>query len=196
MADGPRALRADEWDQLDRLESAVFRPEMFRDYPQLFDEANRDNLRVVSEDGKVVSHVGMTERAASLAGCRIDVCCIGAVATYQEYRGRGFASAAFQDCCAKAAADGVDVMLISGGRGLYTRVGCRQVGQDWDVAFAPGQAASALSSHPATLVPATAADIPALRALHQQEAVRFLRPREDWEMALDCGIVMNTASDF
>src|SRR5919199_254971 len=196
MADGPRALHGDEWEQLDRLVSAVFRPEMFHDYPQLFDEANRENLRVVSEDGKVVTHVGMTERVASLAGCRVDVCCIGAVATYDEYRGRGFASAAFQDCCNKAAADGIDVMLISGGRGLYTRVGCRQVGQNWEFAFAPGQPVSGDTDAMATLVPVTASDIPALRMLHQQESVRFLRPREDWQRAFDCGVVMNTASDF
>src|SRR5581483_7666368 len=145
MPDGPRALKPNEWTQLDALVSAVFRPQMFHDYPQLFNERNRHNLRIVAEDGKVVTHVGMIERPASLAGCRIDVACIGAVATYPDYRGKGFASQAFQDCCDKAAADGIDIMLISGGRGLYTRVGCRQVRQDWDVAIAP-EGASALGS--------------------------------------------------
>ena len=40
-----------------------------------------------------------------------------------------------------AAADGIDVMLISGGRGLYTRVGCRAVGQDWTFRLTPETAA-------------------------------------------------------
>jgi predicted N-acetyltransferase YhbS len=196
MADGPRALRDDEWEQLNALESAVFRPEMFQNYPQLFDGRNRENLRVVAEDGKVVSHVGMTERGASLAGCRVDVCCIGAVATYDEYRGRGFASQAFQDCCDKAARDGVDVMLISGGRGLYTRVGCRQVGHDWEVSFTPETVPANLRERRAMPAALTATDIPAMRALHEQEGVRFHRPLDDWRMAFECGVVMNTASDF
>jgi predicted N-acetyltransferase YhbS len=166
VSDGPRALAPSEWDQLDHVVGTVFRPTMFHNYPQLFNDANRENLRVVADDGKLVCHVGMIERAASLAGCRVDVCCIGGVATLNEYRGKGYASAAFQDACDKAARDGMDVMLISGGRGLYTRVGCRQVGLDWDF------------------------------TLDEAEHVRFIRRVEDWEMALDCRIVMNTASDF
>ncbi|MDQ3702078.1 MAG: GNAT family N-acetyltransferase, partial [Chloroflexota bacterium] len=212
MADGPRALRAGEWDQLDRVVSTVFRPEMFHDYPQLFNEDNRDNLRVVAEDGNVVCHVGMTERRASLAGCGIDVACIGAVSTLDEYRGRGFASQAFQDACTKAAGDGIDVMLISGGRGLYTRVGCREVGRDAVFTITRDAISSfkdvsdkdvsnraipnAEGAERYVLAQVSAQQIDGLRALYQREAVRFLRPLEDWEMAFDCGIVMNTASDF
>jgi hypothetical protein len=168
---------------------------MFREYPQLFDRANRANLRVVAEDGKVVTHVGMTQRAASLQGCRIDVACIGAVATYDDYRGRGFASAAFQDCCDKAAADGVDVMLISGGRGLYTRVGCRQVGQDHDFAL-ERENADKLSADGCDLVAYGPDDIPALRAIHAQEGVRFVRPRDDWRWFFASRVAMNTPSDL
>lgn len=207
MADGPRALRSGEWDQLDRLVSTVFRPEMFHDYPQLFNEGNRENLRVVAEDGNVVCHVGMTERHASLAGCGIDVACIGAVSTLDEYRGRGFASQAFQDACSKAAGDGIDVMLISGGRGLYTRVGCREVGRDAVFTITREALASfrdALDNDALgtgrearyAVEQVSAQQIDGLRVLYQREAVRFLRPLEDWEMAFDCGIVMNTASDF
>jgi hypothetical protein len=137
----------------------------------------------------------MTQRAASLAGCGVRACSIGAVATYQEYRGRGHASAAFQDACDHAAAEGVDVMWISGGRGLYVRVGCRQVGQDWDF-IVEHDGARALSSDAYSIASATAEDIPTLRALHNGEGTRFLRPLEDWQMAFSCGVVMNTASDF
>jgi predicted N-acetyltransferase YhbS len=201
MADGPRALRPNEWEQLDQVVSEVFRPEMFHDYPQLFNEANRENLRVVAEDGKVVCHVGMTERPASLAGCRIDVACIGAVSTLDAYRGRGFASAAFQDACDKAAADGIDVMLISGGRGLYTRVGCRAVGRDRDLVLDAATSRGLDNARPPgplafSLAQLGPEHIDAMRALYQMEPVRFLRPRGDWEMAFDCGIVMNTPSHF
>jgi GNAT superfamily N-acetyltransferase len=175
---------------------------MFHDYPQLFDRGNREHLRVVAADGKVVCHVGFTERPANLAGCRVDVACIGAVATLEEYRGRGYASLAFQDACDVAASDGIDVMLISGGRGLYTRVGCRAVGQDWSFSLTPDEAPR-LQAVPAVagaggyaLAPVGPERIEALRALYQREPVRFLRPLRDWEMAFDCGVVMNTASDF
>jgi len=174
---------------------------MFREYPQLFNEHNRENLRVVGEDGKIVCHVGMTQRAASLLGCRIDVASIGAVATLDEYRGKGHASAAFQDACDKAARDGIDLMLISGGRGLYLRAGCRTVGLDHDFTLDTAAAARLESVRPPggggfTFTPLTAAHIPELRNLYAAEPVRYIRRAEDWQMALECGVVMNTAADF
>lgn len=201
MAEGPRALRPDEWDQLDHVVGTVFRASMFKEYPQLFNEANRENLRVVAEDGKLVCHVGMTQRPASLQGCRIDVCAIGAVATLDAYRGRNFASLALQDACDKAARDGVDLMLISGGRGLYTRVGCRQVGEDLDFSLAEAQASLLASVRPPgggdfTLEMAGPERIPELGALYAAEGVRFIRHADDWLMAYECGVVMNTPSHF
>jgi len=198
MHDGPRPVRPEEWDQLNVLVSTVFRGTMFHDYPQLFDEQNRANLRVVAEDGRVVCHVGMTERSASLAGCRVDVACIGAVATYEECRGKGYASRAFQDCCDKAAADGIDLMLISGGRGLYTRVGCRRVGQDWDFDLSPENAARLRSQlmDRFDLAPVDVDRAADLSTLYDGERVRFLRPLEDWRMAFESRVVMARSAEF
>ena len=200
-ADGPRALRDNEWDQLNHVVGTVFRTTMFQEYPQLFNAANQKNLRVVADDGKLVCHVGMTERPASLLGCRIDVASIGAVATLNEYRGKGYASAAFQDACDVAAQDGIDVMLISGGRGLYLRAGCRVVGLDHDFHLDEAAASKLASVRPPggggfTFAPLTSEHIAEMRALYVAEPVRYIRRFEDWQMALECGVVMNTASDF
>jgi GNAT superfamily N-acetyltransferase len=171
---------------------------MFHDYPQLFNASNRTNLRVIREGGQLVTHVGFTIRPAVLLGVVINVACIGAVATAPEARGRGLGSVCVQDAFDHASASGVDLMMISGGRGLYTRVGCREVGADHRFTLEAGNAASrgAVTRPGFTLVPLTAHDIPALGAIHEREAVRFVRPRDDWERAFDCGIVMNTPSDF
>ena len=196
--DGPRALGSDEWPLLDHLVSTVFRPEMFHDYPQLFNASNRANLRVIREGDHLVTHVGFTVRPAVLLGTVITVACIGAVATAPEARGRGLGSICVQDAFDHASASGVDLMLISGGRGLYTRVGCREVGVDHRfILEARNAAGRATVARPGlALVPLTDLDIPALGAIHEREAVRFVRPRDDWDRAFDCGIVMNTPSDF
>src|SRR5260221_13879810 len=98
----PRAVREDEFESLRALTDAVFRPGMPEQYPQLFNADNRENLRVCVDAGRCVSHVGMTQRKASLLGVPIQVCCIGAVCTYQEYRGQGLASRCFEDAIAKS----------------------------------------------------------------------------------------------
>src|SRR5579862_8267342 len=131
--DGPRAVRLDEMDALRKLTDVVFRPGMPEQYPQLFNNENLDNLRVCFDGSTCVSHVGMTQRNASLMGCTIRVCCIGSVATHPDYRNQGLASACFESAVEKAYADGVDVMIVSGGRGLYTRNGCPRLGRDYKV---------------------------------------------------------------
>ena len=197
MMDGPRSLHSDEWAQLNTVVETVFRPGMFEQYPQLFNEANRDNLRVVVADGKVVSHVGMIERPASLLGCAIQVCCIGGVATLPDYRERGYASAAFADAVAKARTDGVDLMLISGGRGLYLRAGSRRVGQDQEFIVTPTAAPRLQATTTGIRVAAvTAEHLPLLQDLYAAEAVRFVRWQEDWRMAFDCKYVMNRPTEF
>ncbi len=197
MMDGPRSLHRDEWEQLNTVVETVFCPRMFEQYPQLFNEANRGNLRVVAADGKVVSHVGMIERPASLLGCSIQVCCIGGVATLPDYRERGYASAAFADAVAKARTDGMDLMLISGGRGLYLRAGSRRVGQDREFVVTPAAAPRLQATTTGIRVAAvTGEHVPLLRDLYAGEAVRFVRWREDWQMAFDCKYVMNRPTDF
>src|SRR5438128_8553348 len=110
--EGPRAVRPEDRESLDALTGAVMRQGMLEQYPQLFNEENYENLRVVIEDGQCVSHVGMIQRDAALYGCRIKVCCIGTVCTYEEHRGKGYASACFDDATRKAIVDGVDVMIV------------------------------------------------------------------------------------
>ena len=200
-ADGPRALRPTEWDQLNHVVGTVFRPSMFQEYPQLFNIPNISNLRVVAENNQIVCHVGMTHRPASLHGCRIDVASIGAVATLEEARGKGYASAAFQDACDTSAHDGIDLMLISGGRGLYTRAGCRVVGLDHDFHLDSVAIDKLSSVRPPgggsfRLEPLGPEHIAEMRALQAAEPVRYIRRAEDWQMALECRTVMNTASDF
>lgn len=200
--EGPRAIRSEEFASLGPLTNAVFRSggegDMVAEYPQLMNTDNFENLRVCVEDGRVVSHVGMTERDASLFGCRIRVACIGAVATYTDFRGRGLASACFDDAVTKAYRDGVDVMLISGDRGLYRRHGCLRVGQDIAFDMTEEQARQREQAGLAgiTVTPMRDGELPLLSACYRQEPVRFLRPLDDYRRALECRFVMNRTSEF
>ncbi|MBI3969700.1 MAG: GNAT family N-acetyltransferase [Chloroflexi bacterium] len=197
VVEGPRALQPNEWQQVRALVNAALFPGMFERYPQLFNEPNRENLRVMAANGRVVSHVGMTKRPATLLGCRVDVACVGGVATLEDQRGRGYASALFQDACDKAAGDGIDFMLISGARGLYTRVGCRRVGADAEYDVTPEHAPRLRGLAPDVEVrPIESVDIAAttLAALYEAEPNRFLRPREDWQWALESGWALNRAA--
>jgi predicted N-acetyltransferase YhbS len=200
--EGPRAVRKEEFESLRMLANNVFRSSTDEDmpsqYPQLFSEDNFENLRVCLDAGQCVSHVGMTERHASLLGCRIQVCCIGAVATLPEYRGQGLASACFDDAVSKAYRDGVDVMIVSGDRSLYRMRGCLRVGRDSAFTLTPETLpAVAEAARPAVTVESMTGDELALAAdCYRHEPVRFLRLPEDYARAWKSRYVMNRASDF
>ena len=94
--EGPRGLKAHEFESLCTLINTVFRGNgvgrMEEQYPLLFATENFDQLFVMVEDGVVVSHVGALTRDISVLGCRMSTMSIGAVATYASHRGRGLAT--------------------------------------------------------------------------------------------------------
>ncbi|HDS74168.1 MAG TPA: GNAT family N-acetyltransferase, partial [Firmicutes bacterium] len=118
---GPRALCLDEFKSLHRLQDTVFRPgpntSMFDEFPTLFSPENRERLRVISVDGEIVSAICYQIRPAIIYGVTLAVASLGAVCTYESYRGHGFATQLLDDTFAAARKEGADVMLISGQRG-------------------------------------------------------------------------------
>ena len=193
---GPRACAPSELPQLARLADAVFRSKggsMQAEYPLVFGEENLNFCRVIEEDGRIVSHVGVSIRDASLLGCSLRVASIGAVCTDAAYRGRGYASLLMEDARTLALGEGASLMLISGGRGLYHRLGYVNVGS-----FRSFTARAEILPVPAEglrVEPCGAAQIPGLIALHQRLPVRFVRPADDWEKLLAAGMIMNQRGD-
>lgn len=193
--EGPRHINKSDMDSLIQLTDRVFWQGLVNKYPQLFNEDNFENLRVFSDAGQIVSHIGFIERNASVLGCQIKVACIGAVATLQEYRGKGLASQLMEDSLNKMLSDGVDVVLVSGGRGLYKRYGCAEVGRFYklilksdDIAFLP--------SDPIEFYPMQNTNIQTAMKLYECEPVRFLRPWEDYEYFLQSHWAMNKRSEL
>jgi len=177
--EGPRPLRPEEFDSLLELVNAVFssaRGHMRDLFPLLFDSRNWENLYVSVDNGRVVSHVGMHLDEILILGCRLTAASIGAVATYDEYRGRGLATACLDAAEAKAISHGASVTYISGARGLYQRFGAVKVGRSCVYRFP-----SAAPSPGIFVREATADDVLVMERLYEAEPVRFHRPLGDWQ---------------
>src|SRR5205085_12236425 len=86
---------------------------------------------------------------------------------------------------------GASLMLISGGRGLYHRLGYVEVGR-----FVVYRAPAGPLPVGLQIRKMEAADLDALIALHQREPVRFIRPREDWVAPPDAGMLMNEPAEI
>jgi GNAT superfamily N-acetyltransferase len=183
--DGPRACREEELASLRILEDTVFRQgadstSMFDEFPTLFTPGNCHRLRVMSDGDRVVSAVNYAVRSVSIYGNTLSVASLGGVATYEECRGRGFATTLLEDSFARMREEGVDVVLISGGRGMYLRAGCACGGAE--IAFTLGEDAISRLDTPESLSVAEVADreIPAISAIHRHEPARYIRSEGDW----------------
>ena len=187
--DGMRSVHRHEFESLDALTSAVFRPGLVAQYPHLFNSENAGNLRVVVKDGEVVSHIGTIRRHASIVGCTVRVACVGGVGTREDHRGKGYATALLADTIRACREDGVDFMVVSGYRKMYHRHGCRYVGRDWEFTVTR-DAAGDFDDAGIEVLPVVSDDLPALAALYRREPVRWLRPLSDYAHA-QVGYVMN-----
>jgi len=176
--EGPRPVKPEEIDSLFDLVNTVFsghKGGMRDGFPLLFDSRNWQNLFVMTDGARVVSHLGMRLDEAVVLGCRLKIASVGAVATYEEYRGKGLATRCLEAAEAKAISEGASVTLISGSRGLYRRLGAVKVGRSFVYGFARGECAGGIR-----IQEAAAGDVFTLGRLYEHEPVRFHRPLEDW----------------
>lgn len=134
--EGPRAVRKEELQDLTELINYVFRsssgkePDMHICFPIFISDKNLDNLLVMvdEESGKPVSHMGLWINEFSYFGQPMKVGSLGSVCTDPNFRGQGLATKLMEAVFNRLEAEGVDLLLVSGGRGLYQRAGCTEVG--------------------------------------------------------------------
>lgn len=189
---GPRGARAEEIPAVVGLANAIFRAEgdgsMGQEYPLLYAPENAENLRLFLDDGAPVALVGMLEREVSLLGTRHRCGEIGSVCTHPDYRGRGLATRLLGDARSRAVEDGCDMFLISGGRGLYRRLGYLDIGGYVRITVTP---ATLLRDAGVRNRPRSETDLAALVDLHSAEPVRFIRPPEDFRTLLEAKRTLN-----
>lgn len=180
MIEGPRGARVEELADIIRLSNHVFYPDgriiMERVLPTLFRPGNAHNLRVMVEDGKPVSMVGMTVNDLRMEEVSVRAACYGSVCTLESHRGRGMAAALMDDAVAYAASQGASLALISGKRGLYIRMRCIDAGLFKVVEVSGTRGRPGAAAPDVAIRPWEERDVPALEALHAKEPVRFVRP--------------------
>ncbi|TCO68641.1 GNAT family N-acetyltransferase [Caldanaerobacter subterraneus] len=137
--EGPRACRKEEFKEALDLINHVFRitqghePTMGQEFPLLLSEDNLENMRVIAEDGKIVSIVNFYITTILIEGTPIKAASVGAVCTHEDYRGKGYSSLLLDDAEKEMKKKGVDVVLVSGDRSLYLRRGYCKAG--WAIRF-------------------------------------------------------------
>ena len=185
--DGPRAAMPGETDAINRLVTDIFgtsdmaADQVTNEYPLIFRDPNDESRRIICIEGKPVAYVGIHFRSAIFFGCEISVGSIGGVCTDENYRNRGLASILMNDAESLMRTAGVDLVIVSGERGLYRRLNYEFAGSVRTYRIPP---ASTSTSSGNVVRAATEKDLPELARLYQQLPVRFRRSREDFRIAM------------
>ena len=134
----------------------------------------------IALDGESISHVGIREREIVVYGCRTMVGCIGGVATKEEYRNRGLATRLMESSIRRIDENGGDVMFVSGGRGLYRRLGCVDAGEVSEFTVKRSESAG-ITEQKIELCSYQEKDVVKIVSVYQREPVRFHRPLENFK---------------
>lgn len=186
--DGPRLMRRDEAVASERLSRLCFnRPEPVSEADVLanYVPPKRGGMYVIARQGKPVSQIYISHDRINVYDGHIRAGNIGGVCTHPEYRGRELASRLLDYCARQLVREGARLMLISGARGVYTRLGNVPHGRFLYFSIKAGQS-SRWRAMPADLAVrrATIADTMSCCRLYQAEPVRFVRRNSKFSAAL------------
>lgn len=114
--DGPRAPEASEFDHLLSFLNHNLRAGQnwsIRDeYPTALDKNNLGNIRVITENGKILSHAVVKPLMIKTPVGMFKVAGIGSVVTDQNFRSQGLSQKIIEECLAVAQAQSCDFAIL------------------------------------------------------------------------------------
>lgn len=192
----PISITPQDHDELIALLNLCFREDggsMLDDYPRHVGLCNQDNIRVIKENGRIVSHIATSVRPVVMGGIPTRVAGVGAVATHPEARGKGYASMLMEDTIMRSEEQGADIMLISNDLNLYKRHNARVCGLFPHVEI---QIDEIDQLNGCTVRPVNENDVDQIIKLRKSLSTRYLLPREDIETLIRNKLVMDHPTDW
>lgn len=183
-----RHLKEDEFEQAIRLSDATFREaghiSMGVAFPQVFSRALKQAYGAFDGE-KLVSFIGLVPAKIHIGPAVLNVFLIGSVCTDPEYRQRGIATAILEEIYQHIKKARGSLLFVSGGRGLYRRMGCYYFGGMYEFHLQkPPEQEKPFSG---IVRKAEPADIFYLDQLRGQKSVRFATSVWEWAELVKAG---------
>ncbi|NMS91163.1 GNAT family N-acetyltransferase [Clostridioides difficile] len=192
----PRSAKLEEFDRAIELINYVFRisrnhkPTMMEEFPLLLNKNNIENMIIISEDNKIVSDVNYLIQDVSIQGNKLKVAAIGGVCTHPDYEKKGYSSKILDKVEEKMLYDGVDIVIISGTRTLYSRRNCSLVKSFYKYTIKPEN-----MKIPYEIVEFDETnfekdcDLDKMIELYNQNSTRFIRTKDEFKKLLHAATI-------
>jgi len=184
---GPRTLRREEFDELINMLNRIFRLEEHGHnlsfWRGVYDHDLEDIL-VIEEDGRVVSHVSVFPFQISVRGSQLKVGEVGGVVTDEKYRMRGFASSLLKYSIEKMTQEGYDLSSLGGYRDRYGRWGWELAGEEcvYTIDRRSVQAVKDTTGVESWRYVGGELDLKKIAELHDSEPIRTLRSWQHYQL--------------
>ncbi len=185
--DGPRRLRMDEVVASEKLMRLCFGARELEDEAGVlarYVPPQDGGMRVIAHAGQLVAQIDTFFDRIRVFDGEIRAGSVGGVGTHPEYRGQRLAGRLLEYCAEELVEGGANLLLISGGRGLYTRLGNVPHGHFLSFAVDPPQDERRAAAG-VVVRRATPADALTWSRLYAAEPVRFARTYADFAEALE-----------
>ncbi len=180
--DGPRAPRADEFEELVAQVNRVMREEVGaaptygEEWPRIYCRANLENIRVILVDGRIVSSAAIYPHEVRFGDARLRVGGITGVATDAPYRRRGYGTRVMQACIERMAELGCQLSLLgSGVPSWYRKLGWEYAGLERSYQFSRGNRHLLPTDPGLKMREAEDGDFEALASIHAARALGGVR---------------------
>ncbi|HZG78576.1 MAG TPA: GNAT family N-acetyltransferase, partial [Paenibacillus sp.] len=181
-----RRVRREEFPEAVRLADQVFRGDGGRSmgptYPTVFSPAYGQSFGAF-EEGRMVAFIGLVPNVVRIGPAALRTYSVGGVCTDERYRGRGIAASILDRILEHLSDARVPLLLVSGGRSLYTRIGCREFGtmHRFELNASDAERLSPATGDAPTIRPMSPADWFGLRDAALAKEVRY--EQSLWDLA-------------
>jgi predicted N-acetyltransferase YhbS len=181
-----RRVQAEEYQDAVKLANETFRgnggKSMGTTYPMAFFPGFYQSYGAF-EDGRLVSFIGLVPFIIWIGPAQLQVYALGAVCTHPDYRGKGYAGMLLDSIIKHMEKANSPLLLVSGDRSLYTRIGCVEFGEFtcYTLDEAAAQKLVTNQTKDISIRQMEAEDWFALRRLSQSKAVRY--EQSLWDLA-------------
>lgn len=186
--EGPRECRKNELQETLTLLDLIFhsnrRRRMGLYYPYAYGEKNLQNMRIITADGKIVSHAAIYPRFVSTAdGLILKVGCIGGVATHAEHRKKGYATAILNDCIDIMRNEDYDISILwANVPGFYRKLGWELAGREFCFYLNEGNVFLLKSHRNKMSLDNEISDYSGIQKIYEKNVLRSQRQLTDYPM--------------
>ena len=163
------------------LSKSIFKENMAEQFTLLFSESNWKHMFIAIEQNKIVSLVNYYPSMVQIGSCKIFIASIGSVCTKTEFRSKKLASKLLILAEQQMKKENIDIVVISGGGGIYTEFGSSLAGNVYEYLI---DKTSLLETNEMTVENDNKNKLNDMISIQKQEEVKFIRNDEEFNQLL------------